>query len=38
LWPQGRPVPAGWTRHTGSGQLIPADADAEKTVAHQPHG
>jgi hypothetical protein len=37
LWPQGRPVPAGWTRHTGSGQLIPADADAEKTAAHQPH-
>lgn len=37
LWPQGWPVPAGWTRHTGSGQLIPADADAEKTAAHQPH-
>ena len=28
LWPQGWPVPAGWTRHAGSGQLIPADADA----------
>ncbi len=38
LWPQGWPVPAGWTRHTGSGQLIPAGADAEKTAAHQPHG
>jgi hypothetical protein len=38
LWPHGWPVPAGWTRHTGSGQLIPADADAEKTAAHQPHG
>jgi hypothetical protein len=38
LWPQGWPVPAGWTRHTGSGQLIPADADAGKTAAHQPHG
>ncbi|HTQ89356.1 MAG TPA: pentapeptide repeat-containing protein [Streptosporangiaceae bacterium] len=38
LWPQGWPVPAGWTRHTASGQLIPADADAEKTTARQPHG
>jgi Pentapeptide repeats (8 copies) len=38
LWPQGWPVPAGWTRHTGSGQLIPADAGAEKTPANQPHG
>ena len=38
LWPQGWPVPAGWTRHTGSGQLIPADADAEKTAAYQPRG
>jgi hypothetical protein len=38
LWPQGWPVPAGWTRHSGSGQLISADADAEKTAAHQPHG
>ena len=37
LWPQGWPVPAGWTRHTRSGQLIPADADAEP-AAHQPHG
>lgn len=38
LWPQGWPVPACWTRHTGSGQLIPADADAKKTAAYQPHG
>jgi hypothetical protein len=28
LWPLGWPVPAGWTRHTGCGQLIPADASA----------
>ena len=28
LWPQGWPVPAGWTRHAGSGQLVPADAGA----------
>jgi hypothetical protein len=26
LWPLGWPVPAGWTRHTGCGQLIPAGA------------
>ena len=38
LWPQGWPVPAGWTRHTCSGQLIPAGADTEKTVANRPHG
>lgn len=38
LWPLGWPVPAGWTRHAGSGQLIPANADAEKTAANQPHG
>jgi hypothetical protein len=38
LWPRGWPVPAGWTRHAGSGQLISADADAEKTAAHQSHG
>jgi hypothetical protein len=38
LWQQGWPVPAGWTRHTGSGQLIPADASAEKAAAHQSHG
>ena len=33
LWPLGWPVPAGWTRHAGSGQLIPAGAGAEKTAA-----
>jgi hypothetical protein len=38
LWPLGWPVPPGWTRHAGSGQLIPADAGAEKTAAHQLHG
>ena len=37
LWPQERPVPAGWTRHAGSGQLIPVDARAE-SAASQPHG
>jgi hypothetical protein len=26
LWPLGWPVPPGWTRHTGCGQLIPAGA------------
>jgi len=38
LWPQGWPVPPGWTRHTGSGQLIPAGVGAEKTAANQPYG
>ena len=38
LWPLGRPVPAGWTRHTGCGQLIPAGARAENTAANQPRG
>ncbi len=38
LWPLGSPVPAGWTRHTGCGQLIPAAAGAEKTAANQPRG
>jgi|GraSoiStandDraft_27_1057306.scaffolds.fasta_scaffold110291_2 hypothetical protein len=38
LWPLGWPVPAGWTRHTGCGQLIPAGAGAEKTAANQPRG
>jgi hypothetical protein len=37
LWPQERPVPAGWTRHIGSGQLIPVDARAE-SAAYQRHG
>jgi len=38
LWPAGGPVPAGWKRHTGSGQLIPASTDAETAEANQPHG
>jgi hypothetical protein len=38
LWPAGGPVPAGWDRHTGSGQLIPADTGAETAQANQPHG
>ena len=38
LWPLGWPVPPGWTQHAGSGQLLPADAGAEKTAAHQLHG
>jgi hypothetical protein len=37
LWPQERPVPAGWARHAGSGQLIPVAARAE-SAARQPHG
>ena len=28
LWPLGWPVPAGWARHAGCGQLIPAGASA----------
>ena len=38
LWPAGGPVPAGWERHAGSGQLIPAGAGAETAQATQPHG
>ena len=38
LWPAGGPVPAGWKRHTGSGQLIPAGTGAETAQANQPHG
>ena len=38
LWPTGGPVPAGWERHTGSGQLIPAGTGAETAEADQPHG
>ena len=37
-WPIGGPVPAGWKRHTGSGQLIPAGTGAETAQANQPHG
>ena len=33
-WPEGAPVPEGWTRDTGSGRLIAADADAETTEAN----
>ena len=36
-WPIGGPVPAGWKRHTGSGQLIPAGTGAETAQANQPH-
>jgi len=38
LWPIGGPVPAGWDRHIGSGQLIPAGTGAETAQANQPHG
>ena len=38
LWPLGWPVPAGWARHAGCGQLIPAGASAEKTAANQLRG
>ena len=38
LWPAAGPVPAGWDRHTGSGQLIPAGTGAETAQANQPHG
>src|SRR5271166_4821870 len=37
-WPIGGPVPAGWKRHTGSGQLIPAGTGAETAQANQPPG
>ena len=38
LWPAAGPVPVGWDRHTGSGQLIPASTGAETAQANQPHG
>ena len=38
LWPIGGPVPVGWERHTGSGQLIPAGTGAETAEADRPHG
>jgi uncharacterized protein YjbI with pentapeptide repeats len=38
LWPIGGPVPEGWKRHTGSGQLITAGTGAETAEANQPHG
>jgi hypothetical protein len=37
LWPAGGPVPAGWERHTGSGQLIAAGTGADRAQANQPH-
>ncbi len=37
LWPVRGPVPAGWDRHAGSGQLIPAGTGAETAQANQPH-
>ena len=37
-WPAGGPVPVGWKRHAGSGQLIPAGTGAETAPANQPHG
>jgi Pentapeptide repeats (8 copies) len=36
LWPPGGPVPAGWERHTGSGQLIAAGTGADRAAARQP--
>ena len=35
LWPAAGPVPVGWDRHTGSGQLIPARTGAETAQANQ---
>jgi hypothetical protein len=32
LWPPGGPVPAGWERHTGSGQLIAAGTGADRAA------
>ena len=37
LWPADGPVPAGWARHTGSGQLIAAGTGADRAQANQPH-
>ena len=37
LWPVYGPVPAGWERHTGSGQLIAAGTGADRAQANQPH-
>jgi len=33
LWPIDGPVPAGWERHTGSGQLIAAGTGADRAAA-----
>ncbi len=38
LWPAGGPVPGGWDRHAGSGQLMPAGTGAETAQAGQPRG
>ena len=37
LWPVDGPVPAGWERHTGSGQLIAAGTGADRAEPNQPH-
>jgi len=37
LWPADGPLPAGWQRHPGSGQLIAASTGADRAQAHQPH-
>jgi Pentapeptide repeats (8 copies) len=37
LWPIDGPAPAGWERHAGSGQLIPAGTSADRAQANQPH-
>ena len=37
LWSPGGPVPAGWERHTGSGQLIAAGTGADRAAARQPY-
>ena len=36
LWPVDGPVPAGWERHTGSGQLVAAGTGAKRAQANQP--
>ena len=37
LWPADGPIPAGWRRHTGSGQLIAASTGAVRAEAHRPY-
>ena len=36
LWPVDGRVPAGWERHTGSGQLVAAGTGAKRAEANQP--
>ncbi len=36
LWPVDGPVPAGWERHAGSGQLVAAGTGTERAEANQP--